>query len=111
EAPVDQLEGKLLEDVVAGVRFAQHLAQVAVDRPAVALEQLLPGGVRGLGGAVMRPGDERPARRGPGEPFVGGRRLQTANSCHTWRFSRKSRMEGQATRCICCKPGALPDDR
>jgi hypothetical protein len=70
EVAVHHLEGELLEDLVGGVRVAQHLAQGAADRSPVAGEQLVPGSVRFPGLGVIGPVDKRPRGRDPAEPPV-----------------------------------------
>src|SRR5207302_3006115 len=40
---MEQTESKLLENFIRGLRIAQHLAQVALDRAPIALKQLSPG--------------------------------------------------------------------
>src|SRR6516162_2114877 len=58
-----QLQGKLLKDLIRGIRIFQYGLQIAADRAPVALDQLLPGRAGYLRRSLMSPAHQRPQSR------------------------------------------------
>src|SRR5262249_21694928 len=63
--------GKLLEDLINGLRTAQQFAQVATNRISITIKQLLQSKARRRNGSVMRHVDKRPHCRDEAEPIPG----------------------------------------
>src|SRR5262249_52173664 len=62
EVAAEETEGKLLEEFVGRVRLAERAEEVAARGPAVALQELLPGGAHRFFRPLVRLAHHRPER-------------------------------------------------